>query len=167
MANDFFGGLGGALGGLMSGLAKSGLAPKDDPAVKLMNAQSEVSELRKQESEILEDIGRQAFERNPSMWPQADKLNLVRMNLNAAEGTLNALKDAQEAERLAKEQEDRAREAADSVGRCPGCGHRNPEGVKFCQECGAKLGASFCTGCGAELKPGIRFCGECGARQED
>ena len=53
---------------------------------------------------------------------------------------------------------------------CPSCGHENPEGVKFCQECGTKLGGSakkHCTSCGAELTPGTRFCGECGARQPE
>ena len=69
MANNLFGNfgnLGDTLGGLVSGLAKSGLAPKDDPAVKLLNAQSEVSDLQKQEAEILVEIGRQAFAQNPS-----------------------------------------------------------------------------------------------------
>ena len=51
---------------------------------------------------------------------------------------------------------------------CPNCGYENSEGMKFCNECGAKLGVqkTFCTSCGAELQGGARFCGECGARQE-
>lgn len=150
--------MGGALGGLVSGLAKSGLASQDDPGVKLINAQSEVSELKKKEEEILVEIGRQAFEQNPNAWPQADKLRLIRTNLAAAEQSFQQLQQEQEAAQQAKE-------AADAVGRCPSCGHRNPEGVKFCQECGGKLGAAFCTGCGAQLAPGTRFCGECGAAQ--
>ena len=64
-----------------------------------------------------------------------------------------------------QEAEEAAQKEADAVGRCPSCGHGNPEGVKFCQECGAKLGASFCVSCGAEMKPGVRFCGECGSSQ--
>ena len=69
MANDLFGGLGGlgnlggALGGLMGGLAKSGLVPKDTPEGKLLAAQSELSDYQKQESELLLEIGRQAYER--------------------------------------------------------------------------------------------------------
>jgi len=162
MANDLFGGLGnlgGALGGIMSGLAKSGLAPADDPAMKMFGAQSEVSDLKKQEAEILVEIGRQAFAQNPAAWPQGDKLALIRSNLAEAEGKLNAVKNEQEAAEQAKE-------AADARGRCPACGHSNPEGVNFCQECGGKLGASFCVSCGAELAAGIRFCGSCGTKQD-
>ena len=161
MANDLFGGLGnlsGAFGGLVSGLAKSGLAPADDPAVMMMNAQSEVADLQNQEAEILVEIGRQAFAQNPMAWPQADKLNLIRTNLATSEEKLNNLKAEKEAAKQAKE-------AEDAIGRCHSCGHRNPEGMRFCQECGAKLGASFCVSCGEELQPGIRFCGACGAQQ--
>ena len=163
MANDLFGGfgnLGGALGGLVSGLAKSGLAPADDPEVKLINAQSEVADLRKQEAELLLEIGRQAYEQNPDIWPQSNKLRLIHTNIDAAEEKLNIMKNEHDAAKQAKE----AEAAKD---RCPSCGHSNPEGVRFCQECGGKLGASFCVSCGTELKPGIRFCGSCGARQEE
>jgi predicted amidophosphoribosyltransferase len=48
---------------------------------------------------------------------------------------------------------------------CPSCGKQNPSGVKFCQECGAKMEtaatARLCA-CGAEVAPGKKFCGECG-----
>jgi hypothetical protein len=72
---DLFGSLSGGLGGL-GGLVKglSGIMPQDDPAVKLLNAQTGLADLRKQEAEILAEIGRQAFEANPSVWPQGDKL---------------------------------------------------------------------------------------------
>ena len=66
MANDLFGnigkmgGFGDALGGLMDGIAKSGLVPKDTTEGKLLAAQSELSDLQKQENEILLEIGRQA-----------------------------------------------------------------------------------------------------------
>ena len=165
MANDLFGGLGnlgGALGGLMGGLAKSGLVPKDTPEGKLLAAQSELSDLTKQENEILLDIGRNAYESNPSAWPQDSKLRLIRQNIASAEAVLSEAKAAQE-------QADAEKAAEDAKGRCPSCGHKNPEGIKFCQECGQKLGEaskSFCVSCGAELTPGIRFCGECGANQE-
>ncbi len=117
MANDLFGGLGGGLGGLMKGL--STLMPQDDPAVKMLNAQSEVS-------------------------------------------SLGALKSEQEA--IEKAKQDAIAEVT-----CPSCGFQNPEGTRFCQECGSKVGAAakkFCVECGAQLAPGTRFCGECGAKQE-
>jgi len=44
---------------------------------------------------------------------------------------------------------------------CPKCQTANPEGKKFCRECGAKL-ALACPHCAAEILPGDKFCGECG-----
>jgi class 3 adenylate cyclase/tetratricopeptide (TPR) repeat protein len=45
---------------------------------------------------------------------------------------------------------------------CPGCGHVNPPGSKFCLQCGAGL-ASRCAVCDVELPPAARFCNQCGA----
>ncbi len=44
---------------------------------------------------------------------------------------------------------------------CPSCGHANPEGSRFCLECGHGLGLA-CASCGAELPPDARFCNQCG-----
>jgi rubrerythrin len=170
MANDLFGGLGGlgGLGDILGGIAKS-VVPKDTPEGKLLAAQSELSDLRKQESELLLEIGKEAYERNPGEWPQDEKLKLIRANLSAAQSTLSEAQRAQEQAEAAKNAERQAQEQAESRWRCPECGHRNPEGTKFCQECGTKLSGSpkRCTSCGAELASGTRFCGECGARQEE
>ena len=163
MADNIFGGLGnlgGALGGLVDGLAQSGLIPKDDPNVKIFNAQKELTDLKKQEADILIEIGRKSFEANPSAFPQGEKLRLIRANMQEAEASVNALKVEQEAT-------EKAQAAEDAMGRCPHCGNKNPEGIKFCQECGGKLGNTFCTSCGAEMSPDTRFCGECGAKQEE
>src|SRR5262245_35859558 len=45
--------------------------------------------------------------------------------------------------------------------RCASCGFENPEGLKFCEECGAKL-IRACPSCGREVRPTAKFCGECG-----
>lgn len=164
MANDLFGGfgnLGGALGGLMGGLAKSGLVPTDTPDGKLFAAQSELADLQKQETDLLLEIGRQAYEQNPNAWPQDVKLKLIRQNLAAAQAALDTAKQAQE-------QAEAMKAAEDAKGRCSNCGHKNAEGMRFCGECGSPLAAPSpkkCISCGAELAPGIRFCGECGAGQ--
>jgi membrane protease subunit (stomatin/prohibitin family) len=53
---------------------------------------------------------------------------------------------------------------------CPKCGASNSAGVKFCNECGAKMEVVKqtvpCVKCGAELQSGAKFCPECGAKQE-
>ncbi len=150
--DDLFGGL----GGLMKGL--SGFMPQNDPNVKLMTAQSELSDLQRQEAELYVQIGKQALKQESGRFPELERrLKLVQENLLEAADKLKraqAEKDAKEAAQQAEEQEHT----------CPSCGYLNPDGVKFCQECGAKLGTSKCVKCGAPLTPNTRFCGECGAK---
>src|SRR6266571_5581545 len=45
--------------------------------------------------------------------------------------------------------------------RCASCGFENPEGVKFCHECGVPL-KNRCPSCGVENPLQAKFCGECG-----
>jgi class 3 adenylate cyclase/tetratricopeptide (TPR) repeat protein len=45
---------------------------------------------------------------------------------------------------------------------CRRCDANNREGVRFCEECGARLAAT-CPACGAEVIPTKRLCGACGA----
>ena len=45
---------------------------------------------------------------------------------------------------------------------CPSCGFENPEGLKFCNDCGAYLWMP-CAQCGIVNQPQAKFCGECGA----
>lgn len=156
MANDLFGGLG-VLGDLVGGIAKS-VVPQDTPEGKLLHSSSELSDLKKQESALYEEIGRQAFKQNPDAWSQAPQLTLIQQNLAAAQTKVDAAKQAQE-------HADAAQAIEDAKGRCSSCGFKNPEGVKFCQECGTGLGAVTCSTCGVELDPGVRFCGACGTAQ--
>src|SRR5262245_15417036 len=44
---------------------------------------------------------------------------------------------------------------------CPSCGFENPEGLKFCEDCGTKL-VHACPSCGQQVRPTAKFCGECG-----
>jgi class 3 adenylate cyclase/tetratricopeptide (TPR) repeat protein len=44
---------------------------------------------------------------------------------------------------------------------CPKCQFENPEGIKFCGECGAKL-ERICSSCSSPNPPQFKFCGECG-----
>src|SRR5215510_10385954 len=45
--------------------------------------------------------------------------------------------------------------------RCASCGFENPEGMKFCEECGTKL-VRACPSCGQQVRPTAKFCGACG-----
>jgi class 3 adenylate cyclase len=45
--------------------------------------------------------------------------------------------------------------------RCASCGFENPEGLKFCNECGTSL-KRRCAQCGFENASQAKFCGECG-----
>ncbi len=57
---------------------------------------------------------------------------------------------------------------------CPKCGNKEPEGTRFCSECGTQFGASkaveavspadsvVCSKCGNVEPGGTRFCSECG-----
>jgi uncharacterized membrane protein YvbJ len=46
--------------------------------------------------------------------------------------------------------------------RCPNCGFESPEGLKFCNQCGAPLRMP-CAQCGFANPPQAKFCSECGA----
>ena len=160
---DILSGLGG-LGGLMKGLTS--IMPQDEPATQYLRLQGEVSDLQKQEKDLYVQIGQMAVEQYglESFGEIADKMRLTQANLAAAQQKLNAAKaEAEEKERLQKEA---------LAGRtCSQCGHENPEGTKFCQECGSRLQAEeptsvFCPSCGKENPAGTRFCGDCGERLE-
>lgn len=156
--SDLLSGLGG-LGGLVKGLTS--IMPQDDPNTQLLKTQSEVSEFQKQENDLYIEIGKAAVAQYglESFGEAADRMKLIQANLSAAQVRL------QEAQ-SAKEQKEKAEKEALAGRTCPQCGHENPEGTKFCQECGGKLGAvkNTCPACGAESPAGVKFCQECGAK---
>lgn len=45
---------------------------------------------------------------------------------------------------------------------CPACQIENPVGAKFCHQCGITLAARNCAQCGHENPSGGKFCGNCG-----
>jgi hypothetical protein len=155
MANDLFGGL----NGLMKGFTN--FMPQDDPNVKLMNAQSEINDLQSQVTAIYAEIGKQVISQGTVQFPELEgRLKLVQTNLTSAQVKYKAVK-------AEIEQKEKEKLRADEQCTCANCGYRNPEGVKFCQECGSKLQVSTqCPKCGAKLVSGVRFCGECGTRLE-
>ena len=155
--SDLLGGLGGLVKGLTS------IMPQDDPNTQLLIMQSEVSDLKKQEDELYINIGKMAAEQYglESFGGIAEQMKLIEANLAAAQGKLD------EAKGVAQAKEKVEKDAL--AGRtCSQCGYENPEGTKFCQECGNKLGMTkmVCPSCGQENSLGTKFCGGCGTRLE-
>ncbi|NLC44871.1 MAG: zinc ribbon domain-containing protein [Clostridiales bacterium] len=124
-----------------------------------MTAQSDLSDLRKKELELYAEIGKNALAAGGQFPELENKLRLVEANIAEAEQKLSGA----QAEKEAKESAELLEEEALT---CPSCGNINQEGIKFCQECGTKLGALKCSKCSANLTAGTRFCGECGTKQE-
>lgn len=148
----------GSLGGLMKGL--SNFMPQDDPNTQLFKLQAEVTDLKKKENDLYAQLGRAAEAQYglDGFGELADQLRLVQSELAENQQKLNAAK----AEAEAREQA--AQQAAESR-TCPQCGWENPEGTKFCQECGTQMSQpSFCPNCGQQNPPGTRFCGGCGTK---
>ena len=154
MANDIFGGLMKGLGAFM---------PKDDPDVKLFQSQSEINELQNKEQELYAKIGQKVF---PAIEGNAEYGDLVAELRYTQKKLQSAREELQAAQSVKTEQEQKEQDDLKSR-TCTGCGAVNPEGVKFCQECGTKLNSSEkgkCPECGAEYTAGARFCGECGRK---
>ncbi len=152
MSNDIFGGLMKGLGAFM---------PQDDPNVKLFQSQSEINDLQNKELELYAKIGEKAF---PIVKEREEYRDLVTELKYIQNKLRTATEELQAAQSIKTEQEQKDQEALKSR-TCPNCETLNPEGVKFCQECGARLNLSTkvkCLECGAEFPIGTRFCGECG-----
>ena len=50
--------------------------------------------------------------------------------------------------------------------KCPKCQFENPDGAKFCNECGNKL-KLVCPGCGRQIPVGSKFCNECSQKLKE
>ncbi len=101
---------------------------------------------------MTEQDGRTRF---PDLFSQ---LEPVKSNIAAAQARVKSVKGEKKKEKRDAE-ERRTR---------PNCGHINPDGVNFCQECGAKLVGSvknICPACKTKNDLGARFCGGYGATE--
>ena len=147
MANDMF-------GGLFKGL--SSFMPQDDPNTKLFTLGNEVNDLQQQETQAYAAIGKRVYDsilEDPAYCDILEELQSVQRRLKQVQSQLKAA-----------QQEKEALERNAEALRCPDCGTGNPEGVKFCKECGCKMGTAACSKCGTVNPPQTRFCSECGSK---
>ena len=87
--------------------------------------------------------------------------------LNAKLSNLKESKVALEAKKLQYEREERERTVLRT---CFTCNRINPDGAKFCEGCGSKIGElprEYCKNCGTLNQTTLKFCGECGNKLGD
>lgn len=153
MANDLF-------GGLMKNL--TAFMPKDDPNTKIFQTQTEISDLENREQELYVEIGKKVYASicdQPEYREIVQELASIQKRLAITRSELQRIQN-EKAEKDRQEKEDLFSRT------CSNCEAVNPEGQKYCQECGSKLGRAAnnqCPKCGATYPAGTRFCGECGS----
>jgi len=160
MADNIFNSLNG-LGGLMKGF--SSFMPQEDPETKVYQAMSELNELQQNEIQLYAEIGKKVYLSISNQPDYSDMVNELEQNQLKQAKVQEKLKAAEQE----KNEQQKAKEEQLEARTCPQCLNVNPEDVKFCQECGAKLGQtsqSVCPKCGVKNPPQTRFCGECGTK---
>ncbi|MGE5496247.1 MAG: zinc ribbon domain-containing protein [Burkholderiales bacterium] len=160
--NDFLSGLGGLIKGMQPLMGEE---VKKDASMNAFILKTEVGELNTKKREALARIGEAVYEAHKSAGKYSEFSELYGEVEDIDKLLQRKKEEAQQAEREAEEKK-RAQERERAARVCPNCGMENEPGVKFCGECGTKLGvaAAYCPSCGSENAPGTKFCGECGAK---
>lgn len=153
---------------------------KTGDAIEITKLNAKISGEKSAISELYKQLGEKIYEKyTAGAYQDADLAELFtsvdgRMaNIAEAESKISAIRAENEAKAQAAEDQ-AAKKAAPAGAVCPNCGAPAADGVKFCNQCGAKLevpapvveAKKFCTNCGAEAVPGVKFCSQCGTKIE-
>jgi uncharacterized OB-fold protein len=144
---------------------------KADESMQLAVTQGEVAELEGKKRTALAELGQEAYEMvKTNVWNR-EKLIPLCSAVDDADTQLNAKRSELDKAQKAADEKRREDEEKLALRTCPNCSEVNPEGTRFCQSCGSKLGVkkpagNVCKSCGAVNGPDTRFCGECGAKLE-
>lgn len=134
-----------------------------DTIISEEELEAEIEACRNLRLGILAEIGEKAIPElrdRPEFSESAAKLDDVAENLEALRLRAAKLQE----EKALREKEERERLARCT---CVICRTVNPDGAKFCEECGAKVGElprEYCRSCGTMNQSGMKFCGECGTK---
>ncbi len=160
--SDFLSGLGGIIKGMQPLMGEE---VKKDPSMNAFLMQTDLSEMETKKKEVFAKIGEAVYEANQKgRYGEFSELCEEAAQIDKMVARKRA--EVQAAQQAADEKKRADQQEADAR-TCRNCGHENPAGTKFCQECGEKLGApasAKCPECGCVNAPGTKFCGNCGGR---
>jgi len=118
-----------------------------------------IGNLESQRRELITEIGEKAvavLADHPEFRELSGKITSIAKDLSGLREKESELK---------KEEEERVFKLT-----CFKCNIVNPEGARFCEECGGKLGdppREYCRSCATMNQPTMKFCGECGSKLDD
>ncbi|MCL2352443.1 MAG: zinc ribbon domain-containing protein [Firmicutes bacterium] len=132
-------------------------------AEELGAAEGRLTALDADRFSVLAEIGEKAL---PELRDREEFAGQIG-RLDGIEKESAALKERAEALKIEKERLEREERERIASLTCYACKTVNPDGAKFCEECGAKLGEpprEYCRACATMNMPNMKFCGECGTK---
>lgn len=153
----------------LSGIAKN-IGDKATDAIEMTKLNSKIGAEKTAINECLRQIGDYYFKKHQAGEPDdpgvADMLAAIDDHNRVIADTQDEIARMQAANASQSQGAQNIRAAGEIT--CTSCGTSNPQGTKFCSQCGAVLEAPeelpgfICPECGAQVAAGSKFCVECG-----